>query len=137
MIQKSKILTSTLLLLFLFANIGFTTVLHYCKMESRLFASKPTCGMSCSTPASPNKYRLTTQDRDCCSTKIVGESIEDKYLPVKESVSSEKAVNVFVFSLAPFSLSVENLQHGFTVFTSDEFPPPLGELHILYSSLLL
>ncbi len=63
--------------------------------------------------------------------------MKEEYLPGRETMPAEKEEEVFAQSIPPLSLVVENLQPTSILFASGESPPPLVELHILYSSLLI
>jgi hypothetical protein len=67
---------------------------------------------------------------------VVGETAKEKYPPVKELQTCEKAQKLYILAIEPALFYAEKDQLFAAVSPATESPPPI-EAHILYSSLLI
>jgi hypothetical protein len=137
--MKHKIITYTLISVFLFSVIGVPISLHYCDMMNLI--SLQSCGMcdsktsTCCDDDNSNPIVKSENDVSCCTNKIIAASSNEKYLTVTYEVQKTEAKS-FVFATPKQQYFTEELSNK--TFSSD-ISPPLNYSNSIYlnNSILL
>ncbi|HEX9253261.1 MAG TPA: hypothetical protein VF870_13530 [Ignavibacteriaceae bacterium] len=137
--MKHKIITYTLISVFLFSVIGVPISLHYCDMMNLI--SLQSCGMcdlktsTCCDDDNSNPIVKSENDVSCCTNKIIAASSNEKYLTVIYEVQKTEAKS-FVFATPKQQYFTEELSNK--TFSSD-ISPPLNYSNSIYlnNSILL
>lgn len=144
--MKRKIITYTLLSVFLFSIIGVPISLHYCEMmQKKSISSCKICAdemanapISCCEDEQNNySETISSSNSNCCQNEFVFNKIDDVFLINKSDINFflllENVIQQVV--LTPDAQKVE-LKHS---YYSDSSPPFLinPEIHITNSALLI
>ncbi|MEO8233110.1 MAG: hypothetical protein ABI638_12565 [Ignavibacteriota bacterium] len=144
--MKRKIITYTLLSLFLFSIIGVPISLHYCEMmQQKSISSCEICAddmsnvkSSCCEDEQNNfSETISSPNPNCCQNEFVYNKIDDEFLINKSNINLfsllENVIQLVV--LTPATQQVE-LTHS---FYSDSSPPFLinQDIHITNLALLI
>lgn len=144
--MKRKIITYTLLSLFLFSIIGVPISLHYCEMmQQKSISSCVICADEMSNVKSSccedeqNNYRetISAPNPNCCQNEFVYNKIDDEYLLNKTELNIITVLESVLHIADSFQI-VEPLYTQQTLY-SDSSPPFLinPDIHISNLALLI
>ncbi len=144
--MKRKIITHTLLSVFLFSIIGVPISLHYCEMMQQksissceICADEMTNAKSSCCEDEQNNYSegISSPNADCCQNEFVFNKIDDEFLINKSDINLfsllENLIQQVVLTPAVKQVDLTNS------FYNDSSPPFLidPEIHITNSALLI
>lgn len=144
--MKRKIITYTLLSLFLFSIIGVPISHHYCEMmQQKSISSCEICANEMSNVKSfccedeQNNYRetISTPSSNCCQNEFVFNKVDDEFLLNKTELNIITILENVLHIADSFQI-VEPLYTQQTLY-SDSSPPFLinPDIHISNSALLI
>ncbi len=132
----NKILLSILILVFIFANVSFTVVLHYCEMMKQ--TSKSECGM-CEVEEETSDFGfnvLSFNDLDnqaCCKNFVKTTDQIDSGVLKKTDSNEIKEIQSFTNSI----INIEFLLQASIFIKTNTHSPPLKIPSYLSNSILL
>ena len=144
--MKRKIITYTLLSVFLFSIIGVPISRHYCEMmQKKSISSCEICAdemanapISCCEDEQNNySETISSINSNCCQTEFVFNKIEDEFLINKADINLFSSLEnvIHYVSITPAAQQVDLANS----FYNDSSPPFLinPEIHITNSALLI